>query len=147
MTDKIKSVSIEVMHNNYYASGFLYNSVSEKILLQPSSIESYSHTLFTKKCSGNVQSINIFQQIISEGLGISIPQKFIKQVYEYVIEDCNDKYTIYYADIIRMGDIIKHKDNETDWFNTKQLTKLQLNKQTRHDIMIGQRVIRAEYSS
>jgi hypothetical protein len=135
------------MHNNYYASGFLYNSVTEKILLQSSPDGQYSHTLFSKKCLRNENSISIFQQTIQESLGISIPQQFIQQVYEYVLEDANEKHTIFYADISKMGDVtFPEKNGTNEWFSTKELTKLKLQPQTKHDIMIGQRVIRAEYT-
>lgn len=132
------------MHKNFYASGFAYHSDSQKILLQYSDIKPFTHTLFSKKCSENEDFLHIFQQQLSKSLNIDIPQDCIKHIYEYSPEDSNELYSIFYADISSLGDeyFFEHTD-KTEWFTTRQLSKLKVTEQTRHHIMIGQRVIRA----
>ena len=133
------------MHKHIYASGFLYSSVSEKILLHnTSSSANISFNLFSKKCSESADIKLAFQKIIYEEIGITIPISLITHVYDYHHEETHVNQSIFYSNISELDSEDKFKiSGTTEWFTSKQLTKLKLPKQISHDIMIGQRVIRA----
>ncbi len=136
------------MHKHFYASGFLYHSPSQKILLQQTITDTKpSFTLFCRKCTGNNDHKTSFQQIIADELGITIPIESIFHVYDYVTQDTEEIRFVFYADVSGLGTEVDFKrEGSTEWFTVKQLSKLKLHRQINHDLMIGQRVIRAKDS-
>lgn len=134
------------MHKYFYASGFIYHSPTQKILLQRTTSSSdTSFDFFSGKGYGNDDPAAVFQKVIQDQLGIVIPLETIIPVYDYTPEDLQRKCCILYADIATLGEPDDfEKTNNAQWFTSKQLSKLKLPRQTEHDITIGQRVIRAE---
>lgn len=132
------------MHKYYYASGFLYNSITEKILLQLTSTNGDpSYSFFSVKCMSTEDPLVAFQKNFAKTLSIIIPIASVIPVYEYISSTTNENYSILYADVSTIVDIDKKIENKAEWFTYKQITKLPIPKQVSHDIMIGQRVIRA----
>jgi len=131
------------MHKDFYASGFLYHSPTEKILLQQTP-SGKDFTLFSIKCSVHENPAHAFQKIISHELGVTIPLSSITLIYDYIPENTEGKQSVFYADIsdVEIDDDISQK-KKAAWFTQRQISKLKLQKQTDHDITIGQRVIRA----
>lgn len=133
------------MHKYFYASGFLYHSPTQKILLQQTGTTTdFSFTLFSGKGYGDQNPAIVFQKIIFDELGIKIPLHSISPVYDYLPQELQKDHCVLYADVADVGleDDFQKKGN-AEWFTPKQLSKLKLHEQTGHDIMIGQRVIRA----
>lgn len=137
---------ISLMHKYFYASGFIYHSPTQKILLQRTTSSSdTSFDFFSGKGYGTDDPAAVFQKVIQDQLGINVPLELIIPVYDYTPDDLQRKCCILYADIVNVGTPEDfEKTNNAQWFTTKQLSKLKLPKQTEHDITIGQRVIRAE---
>lgn len=133
------------MHKNFYASGFLYFSPTQKILLlQTNTNTEASYTLFSGTYNGNVDPASVFQKTVSDALGIELPLSSIVHVYDYTPQNSVQKQSVYYADVSSIGEESDfQKKGNAAWFTQKQLTKLKLPQQIDHDIMIGQRVIRA----
>lgn len=133
------------MHNEFYASGFIYNPASQQILLHQFQIKPDQPalwTLFGGKSQGDETSEQTFHRVITEKLGLPIPVDSCFAVYDYYHKDKKMNHFIHYA-------ILEEKpeedtlltDSETGWFHFKQIIKLPMKPQTKQDITVGQRVI------
>lgn len=123
------------VHKPFYASGFLYHSGSQQILLQQHSKNETTLRLFggisRKK---NAPSI-VFQRYVEKALKCRIPADSIHPVYDY-IEDTLGEQFIFFVEVtdVALG---------AGWFSLSKLNKQTMNEQTRHDVIVGERVIRA----
>ena len=130
------------MHKSFYASGFLYHQSSQKILLQqiPSLQNLLSQWyLFGESYREGADPKTIFKNIIYEQLGIKIDK--INSVYSY--ERGNTNQTIFYSEIDNMYDFPAKNERVFNWFAFKNIPKLHIIEQTKHDIVVSQRVIEA----
>lgn len=133
------------MHNANFASGFLYHPSTEKILLQltPENRNSSLWSLFSDRQPVENQS-GSFQKIIFEQLRILIQPTAIVPIYDYLRAAKGEVHFIYYAEVDKEDMGLQPKRGCTvRWFTQKEITKLSLLPQERHDIMIGTRVIRS----
>ncbi len=130
------------MHKSFYTSGFIFHLPTQQILLQQrqlaSSITS-SWTLFEKEHSENKQSEDVFKNTISKLLNITLDN--VEQIYSYVQEDKN--YTLLYATVRTLEKFPPKKGYIFRWFSFKEVLKIKASEQTKHDIVVGQRVIEA----
>lgn len=132
------------MHKTFYASGFLYHSPTQQILLQqhlssPSSINQWS--LFGSAYLEKDDPAEAFKKEIFDLLNIKIAT--IYPVYSYLDEKTNVNHVVVYAELENIQDFPPKEDLTFAWFSFKDVLKLQASKQTKHDIVIGQRVIQA----
>lgn len=133
------------MHNEFYASGFLYHPASQQILLQQkfSNYQIAPHwSLFGGKNRAEETSNQAFLRILSEKLGLSLSHDTCFTVYDYLQKENRTPHFIFYSVV----DDLYDEDalltaNKTSWFTFKQITKLAMKPQTRQDITVGQRVI------
>jgi len=132
-----------IVHKTFYASGFLYHSPSQQILLQQLTEDGTSPlTLFRGKSRKGEDPRTVFQRSVSKILGITLRADFILPVYDYVHTTLGDHY-IFYVDIPDSTESSRYKGKHVCWFPLAKLSKLNLTEQTRHDIIVGERVIRA----
>lgn len=131
------------MHNNFYASGFLYHPKSEQILLQQknSADQNPFWSLFGKKVLKDKTGEETFVDVFFEKLNIKLKAKNVNSIYTYSTNEKGVNYNIYYAEVKRLHKSPDTSSNGLSWFNFKQIQKLNLSEQTRQDILIGQRVI------
>jgi ADP-ribose pyrophosphatase YjhB (NUDIX family) len=130
------------MHKTFYASGFLFHLPTQQILLQQLPDSSWS--LFGGEKEDSSDPEEAFQEIIHEHLRIKLPTDTIHLIYDYIHPSLNRKHVIFYAEIEEAQDTFKlKKDQAVGWFTFKQLYKLPLTAQTKHDITVGQRVVDA----
>lgn len=136
---------IVVMHKKFYASGFLYHLPSQQILLQqkiqPSSVIASPWFLFSglyTKIDGQNEA---FKNIVFDLLRIKI--KTVYTVYSYVKESTGIHHAIVYAELNRLQNFPSKKGLTFAWFSFKHVAKLHIEEQTKHDIVVGQRVIDA----
>jgi len=136
---------IQGMHNEFYASGFLYHSASQQILLQqyPSlSQPSMYWSLFGGMNQTDETSEQAFLRILAVNLGLTVTPNACFAVYDYVQKNRNTPRFIYYAIVDTLYDEeALLTENKTSWFSFKQVAKLPIEPQTRQDITVGQRVI------
>jgi hypothetical protein len=133
------------VHNANYASGFLYHPLTEKILLQltPENRNSSLWSLFSDRQTVE-QRADFFQKIIFDQLRILLEPAAIVPIYDYIRPSKRETYFIYYAEVKSVDTEFHPKRGCTvQWFTLKEITKLSLPPQVRHDIMIGTRVIRS----
>jgi hypothetical protein len=131
------------MHKKFYASGFLYHSRSQQILLQQqiSANKEPMWFLFGGEGSGDDNGEEAFSRVIDDILNIKLKLSAVFPVYKYFHEEMKRDNYIIYAKIGRLEKFLETKDTVFGWFNFKQVQKLNLSEQTKHDIMVAQRVI------
>lgn len=132
------------MHKDFYAGGFLFNPYSEQILLQ----QNYSDSgipspwlLFGEICVEQYNPEDVFKNIIYKLLDIKIDMVY--PVYSYIKESVDRNQNIVYSEIKKMQDFPSKNGVRFGWFTFKEVMKLQAAEQTKHDIVVGQRVIEA----
>ncbi|OGG04845.1 hypothetical protein A2Z33_06075 [Candidatus Gottesmanbacteria bacterium RBG_16_52_11] len=133
------------MHNQYYASGFLYHPLSGKILLQqsPENNNTSVWSMFTGHCDNNGHR-HSYCTVIYEQLKTDMRPEAVFPVYDYNRPEARECHFIFYA--VVSHDDLKLKPRrgfEIRWFTAKEISKLELLPQVRHDITIGMRVIGA----
>lgn len=130
------------MHKQFYASGFLYNSHTQQILLQQfQNGDEVKLVLFRSKShKGNDPQI-VFQRCVEEALGVPIAASSIHPVYDY-IHDRLGEHFIFYVEVTDATPAQYSSKNKAEWFLLSKLAKITMSEQTRHDIIVGERVIR-----
>jgi hypothetical protein len=131
------------MHKKFYASGFLYHSRSQQILLQQLSSANKEPMwfLFGGESVKTETGEETFSRIIDKILKIKLKLSAVCPVYKYLHEEMNMDHYISYAKIGKLEKFPETKEIIFGWFNFKQVQKLNLSEQTKHDIMVAQRVI------
>jgi hypothetical protein len=126
------------MHKNIYASGFLYHSRTQQILLQQENIDNSQWSLF----SGDNEDIEdikeAFLKIINKHLKLELKPSSICPVYNYL--DNGKNIHIFYANVKKVEKFFDKKKTFS-WFTFKQIQKLLLSEQVKQDIIVSQRVI------
>jgi hypothetical protein len=136
---------IVLMHKGFYASGFLYHLPSEQILLQQQhgNDKLPLWSLFGEPILSSETAEVTFQRAIYSLLNIKLALKSIYPIYTYFHKDMGKNNTIVYAEVKKLHRLSSVNTVKYAWFTLKQVFKLQLLEQTKHDIIIGQRVINA----
>lgn len=133
----------ETVHKPFYASGFLYHSDSQQILLQQLTQGNETNfVLFRAKSVNGHDPQTVFRQCIEEALGITVTASTVYPVYDYVHDRLGEHF-IFFAEIMDDTPIKYGQDNTTGWIPIAKLSKYPMSEQTRHDIIIGERVIRS----
>lgn len=131
------------MHKRFYASGFLYHSPSQQILLQQlRSGNNINLVLFGGKSHKGKDPQVVFQRYIEKALGVSITPSSIHPVYDYIHDKLGEHF-IFYVEVSDATPRAYASKNKAEWFLLSKLSKCNMSEQTRHDIIIGERVIRS----
>ncbi len=131
------------MHKPFYASGFLFHLATEQILLQQlNSEDKITLSLFSGKSPKGTDPKVVFQQCVEEALGVAIPPSSIHPVYDYVHDKLGEHF-IFYVEVKDITPEAYTAKNKAAWFSLAKLSKQAINEQTRHDIIVGERVIRS----
>ena len=130
------------MYKYYFTSGFLYHPSSEQILLEKVTENNQTElVLFRGKSSKGNSHKKVFQLAVEKSLQITIPLSSIKEVYDY-IHNTLEKRFIFYVEFKDEIPVSQNTKN-SGWFQLTKLSKYPMSEQTQHDIIVGQRVIRA----
>jgi hypothetical protein len=133
----------EVVHKPIYASGFLYHSASQQILLQQFKNGDLTKlVLFRGQTTNGEKPQEVFQQSVEKELGIKIPASSIHPVYDYTNDKLGEQF-IFYIDVGEIMPEAYKSKNTTEWLLLSKIGKYDMSEQTRHDIIVGERVIRA----
>lgn len=131
------------MHKPFYASGFLFHVATEQILLQQTNIGDINNlTLFRGKSHSGGDPQSVFRRCVEEAIGIPIPASSIRPVYDYVHDKLGEHF-IFYVEMTDITPKIFASKKNTAWFSLSKLTKQTMSEQTRHDIIVGLRVIQS----
>ncbi len=128
-----------LMHKNFYASGFLYHSRSQQILLQQKNSEQW--TLLSGNGLQNESWEETFKRVVENCVHIKPSLSSIKQIYTYFNHDLKKEHFVSYVTVQKLTKFSATKDTSFAWFTFKQVTKLNLSSQTKQDITVGKRVI------
>lgn len=135
---------INLMHKNFYASGFLYHPQSQQILLQQNnSIANMSSPwlLFGGSYLEEEGPEGLFKDVIFKLLDIEIG--VVHTVYSYLNESNDAFQHIVYSQLNEFQNFSSKNNLTFGWFTFKEVLKLKISEQTKHDIVVGQRVIEA----
>ncbi len=135
---------IDVMHKTFYASVFLYHPPSQQILLQKnSSISTMSSPwlLFGGVYLEKEEPEALLKNIIFKLLNIKI--KVVHLVYSYFNENTDKFQYVVYSKLRKFQNFSSKNGLTFAWFSFKDALKLQITEQTKHDILVVQRVIDA----
>lgn len=135
---------IDLMHKDFYASGFLYHLPSGQILLQQSTLGSSSlWSLFGEQGLYKENAEVTFQRVIYNLLRVKLSLDTIYPIYTYFYKDIHKDHAVFYAEVEDRQLSSSSNTIKCSWFTSKQILKLNLLEQTRQDITVGQRVINA----
>ncbi len=136
---------IDLMHKDFYASGFLYHLASGQILLQQQSAVDQSSvwSLFGEQGLYKENAEVTFQRVIYNLLHVKLSLTAIYPIYTYFYKDIHKNHAVVYAEVEEMQPFSSINTVKCSWFTLKQILKLDLSEQTRQDITVGQRVINA----
>lgn len=131
------------MHKPFFASGFLYHPASQQILLQQfTSGDDINLVLFRGKSHKGRDPQAVFQHCVEEALGVTIATSSIHPVYDYILNRLGEQF-IFYVEVEDTTPKTYSSKNKTEWFSLSKLSKHAMSEQTRHDIIVGERVIRS----
>ena len=131
------------MHKIFYASGFIFYPPTQQILLHQHSIDSLasSWSLFSKQHDEATKPETAFSDFVSELL----PKRFNKvmNIYSYMEESSQITYSLLYVLAKKLEEFPPNNGHTFQWFTFKEIIKLPIDEQTKHNIVVGQRVIDA----
>lgn len=132
------------MHKNIYASGFIYHPPSQQILLQqsePISNISSEWSLFGGRCKEEQDPEVLFRNLVLKLLDTEI--RGVLPVYSYLNDNTGEFQYIFYSHMSELKNYSSKNNQIFRWFTFKEVIKLKIKEQTKHDIVVGQRVIEA----
>lgn len=129
------------MHKSFYASGFIYHLPSQQILLQQNSASNDSWTLLGEEHEEKETSEEVFKNMLHSLLHLRV--KGIYPIYSYLNESTNKNYSLLYATVDTQKKFPANDTLQFRWFSFKDILKLSIPEQVKHDIIVGLRVIEA----
>lgn len=131
------------MHKQFSASGFLYHPHTKQILLQQlQGDNTVKLVLFRGSGHYGKNPQNVFQKSLEKALGATFTASSIHPVYDYIHYRFGEQF-IFFVETGGKTPRTYESRNTTRWFSLAKLSKLTMSEQTRHDIIIGERVIRS----
>lgn len=137
-----------LVQTSFYASGFLYNLKTHRILLlQPKQTEDITPPWSTMGGDGieGEGAQDAFQRIINRLLNIELKTKDIYPVYDYFHDTRNKLNYVFYAEIRNTKVFDNIEKGNLSWFSFSETLKLLLTSQTKQDVVVGERVINAKW--
>lgn len=134
------------MHKTFYASGFLFERKTQQILLyQPALVNNPTLMWSTFEGVGYEEEdpLVCFKRIIKKKLKINLKVKNIYPVYFYFNNRLEMKNYVFYAEIEKPEDFKNIHGGTLSWFAFKQMNKIPISKQTKNDIIVSERVVKA----
>ncbi len=131
------------MHKTFYASGFIYHLPTQQILLQQKQstiLPASPWVLFEKEHAESKNPEEVFKAMLSKLLNCNLNN--LNKIYSYT-KDHSKTYSLFYASVDQLKEFSPKNGYVFKWFSFKEIVRLKTNEQTKHDIMIGQRVITA----
>lgn len=131
------------MQKKLCASGFLIHIPSQQILLQQNTTSdnfSSPWLLFEKTYQVEEAPEIVFKNLIAQLLHVTLD--VVYPVYSYEYENTNQ--SIMYSELDDLLNFPSENGLVFNWFSFRNVRNLQVTEQTKHDIVVSQRVIEAE---
>lgn len=138
------------MHKLYYASGFLYHPSTEQILLRQVTTEkapSPTWHMVGGIALKNEAPLETFQRCIHDLIDVKLNAKRIFPIYDYFHNAHNTMHYVFYAEVKKLITFASDDKRGLTWVTFKQTTKLPFDTQTKQDVIIAERVIKAQARS
>lgn len=136
------------MHNLFYASGFLYNSRSQQILLLQSQDKDDTTPLWSMLSGRNTEEEEAhitFQKLISKLLSLELKHKNIYPIYDYFNSELDSTNFVFYAEVKKSPKFDLFKNGTLHWINFSDTLKLLFTEHTKQDLVVGERVINLKW--
>jgi len=135
------------MHKLFYVSGFLYHPSTEQILLRQGISEKSS--VLTWHMIGGVavkdeEPVDTFARVIHDLIDVKLDAKRVFPVYDYFHNTHNTMHYVFYAEVKKLIVLPSGDTRALSWVTFKQTTKLPFDSQTKQDVIIAERVIKAQ---
>lgn len=85
-----------------------------------------------------------FQKVVKHLTKVKLETDKIFPVYDYFHTLLKATHYVFYAEITDMKKVRPSRGSAFSWFTFKQILKLPFNEQTRQDIIVAERVIKAQ---
>lgn len=138
------------VHKPLYASGFLYHVATQQILLHQANSDSNPSSLWSMVggINKNGEEANAaFQRILYELIHVRLDGTCMYPVYDYYDNAFNTIHYVCYAEVKKVDSFPLLQKGALTWFTFKQTTKLSFRDQTKQDIIVSERVIKAQARS
>lgn len=94
-----------------------------------------------KSKKGNDPQV-VFQQCIEKALETTVKASSIHPVYDYVDDTLGEQF-IFFIEAANITPATFPASIKAEWFSLAKISKIHMSEDTRHDILIGERVIRS----
>jgi len=134
------------MHKSFYASGFLFEPKTQQILLYQPATKNETPALWSTVggiSRGKEDALSAFKRIAQENLKTRLNLKKVYPVYDYFNNKLEKKNYVFYAEVESLKKIQPLHGGNFSWFTFKQISKLPFSKETKNDIIVAERVIKA----
>lgn len=134
------------MHKSFYASGFLFEPKTQQILLYQLATKNETPSLWSMIrgiSRGKEDALSAFKRIAQEYLKIRLNLKKIYSVYDYFHKKLEKTNYVFYAEVENVKNFRPIHGGNLSWFTFKQTLKLPFTKETKNDIIVAERVIKA----
>ena len=84
----------------------------------------------------------VFQHCIEKALGKTVAASSIHSVYDYIHDTLGEQF-VFFIEVTDISPTTYPSNTNAGWFSLAKLSKLTMSEQTRHDIVVGERVIRS----
>lgn len=136
------------MHKAFYASGFLYLPTTQQILLQQSKENSANTTSVWSLIGGKGYKTEhphkTFHRIVHQLLKLKLNIKNIYPVYDYINNTQNTIHYVVYAEVTKAKNFSPTPTYSFSWVTFKQTLKMPFHPQTKQNIIVGERVVKAK---
>ena len=136
------------MQTPFYASGFLYNLKTHRILLLESKPDDDTPSAWSTaggESRTGEEAITAFQRIISKILNLDLKIKHIYPIYDYFHETLKKINYVFYAEVRNTKLSNPSKNCTPSWISFDDISKLSLNDRSKQDSIVGERVINANF--
>lgn len=135
------------MHKDFYASGFLYHPATAQILLHQPNQKTGNQSLVWSMLGGagrkGEDAPTAFQRITHQLLKLKLTTKHILPVYDYFHNTRKKDHYVFYTQVAHIPRLKPPKGYNIAWFTFRQTLKLSFSEETKQDIIVAERVIRA----
>lgn len=131
-----------LMHNSFYASGFLYSLKTHQILLLSSKQDDQDPTYSMLAGDGKEgeEAQETFQRIINKLVNLKLNSKDIYPIYDYLDEASNKTNYVFYAEVDK-APLSLVKKSTFIWVTFAETLKSLFSTNTKQDLIVGERVI------
>ncbi len=132
------------MQDSFTVCGFLYNTVTEQILLLQSNKNtdlSSSWSMIGAEGKPGEDPKSVFQDSVRKLLKIKLDPAQIYHIYDYRDKKSQKVNYVFYVEVDQAPKLDEVNENKLTWITFGETMKLLFTSNTKQDVIVGQRVI------